>query len=90
MNSNKKGKSWELEVAHLLSDVFEGNFNRVPRSGGMFGGKNVIHAEGERDDVKEIMSGDIICPKDFPVVLKKNWKLDRINKKIFFRYSTKV
>ena len=66
MNSNKKGKSWELEVAHLLSGVFEGNFNRVPRSGGMFGGKNVTHAEGERDDVKEIMSGDIICPKGFP------------------------
>ena len=66
MNSNKKGKSWELEVAHTLEKTFKGKFNRVPRSGGMFGGKNVLNAQGQREDVKEIMSGDIITPKKFP------------------------
>ena len=44
MNSNKKGKSWELEVAHALEATFEGKFSRVPRSGGMFGGKNIVDA----------------------------------------------
>jgi len=66
MNSNKKGKSWELEASHLLQEYFGGTFNRVPRSGAMFGGKNIKYAEGQREDVKEIMSGDIICPEDFP------------------------
>jgi hypothetical protein len=66
MNSNKKGKSWELAAARLLQEHFGGNFNRVPRSGAMFGGKNIKYAEGQRDDVKEIMSGDIIAPADFP------------------------
>ena len=66
MNSNKKGKSWELEVAHLLEDAFEGKFSRVPRSGAMFGGKNIKNIEGQRGDVKEIMSGDIITPIGFP------------------------
>jgi hypothetical protein len=66
MNSNKKGKSWELEAAHLLQEHFGGKFSRVPRSGGMFGGKNVKNAAGERSDVKEIMSGDIITPVRFP------------------------
>jgi hypothetical protein len=66
VNSNKKGKTWELEVSHLLEETFEGKFNRVPRSGAMFGGQNVKNIEGQRDDVKEIMSGDIITPKKFP------------------------
>ena len=66
MNSNKKGKSWELEASHLLQQYYGGTFARVPRSGAMFGGKNIKYAEGQRTDVKEIMSGDIICPKDFP------------------------
>jgi|TARA_B100001094_G_scaffold322758_1_gene372565 hypothetical protein len=66
MNSNKKGKSWELEASHLLQEYFGGTFNRVPRSGAMFGGKNIKYAKGQRKDVKEIMSGDIICPEDFP------------------------
>ena len=66
MNSNKKGKSWELEASHLLQQYFGGTFNRVPRSGAMFGGKNIKYAKGQRKDVKEIMSGDIICPTNFP------------------------
>ena len=33
----------------------------------MFGGENAENAEGERSDVVEILSGDIITPKDFSI-----------------------
>ena len=68
--SKEKGNAWELEVAKFLEENFEGKFSRVPRSGAMFGGENAENAEGERQDVVEILSGDIITPKDFPFTIE--------------------
>ena len=73
-SSKDKGNAWELEVAKFLEEHFEGKFSRVPRSGAMFGGENAENAEGERSDVVEILSGDIITPKDFPFTIEaKNY-----------------
>ena len=70
-SSKDKGNAWELEVAKFLEENFEGKiFSRVPRSGAMFGGENAENAEGERADVVEILSGDIITPKDFPFTIE--------------------
>lgn len=69
-SSKDKGNAWELEVAKFLEENFEGKFSRVPRSGAMFGGENAENVEGERSDVVEILSGDIITPKDFPFTIE--------------------
>tara|TARA_B100002019_G_scaffold14408_1_gene11486 strand:+ start:3362 stop:3907 length:546 start_codon:yes stop_codon:yes gene_type:complete len=69
-SSKDKGNAWELEVAKFLEEHFEGKFSRVPRSGAMFGGENSENAEGERQDVVEILTGDIITPKDFPFTIE--------------------
>lgn len=69
-SSKDKGNAWELEVAKFLEENFEGKFSRVPRSGAMFGGENAENAEGERSDVVEILSGDIITPKEFPFTIE--------------------
>jgi hypothetical protein len=69
-SSKDKGNAWELEVAKFLEENFEGKFSRVPRSGAMFGGENAENADGERADVVEILSGDIITPKDFPFTIE--------------------
>ena len=42
----------------------------MPRSGAMFGGENAENADGERSDVVEILSGDIITPKNFPFTIE--------------------
>ena len=68
--SKDKGTAWELEVAKILEENFEGKFSRTPRSGAMFGGENAENAEGERSDVIEILTGDIITPKDFPFTIE--------------------
>jgi hypothetical protein len=69
-SSKDKGTAWELEVAKILEENFEGKFSRTPRSGAMFGGENAENAEGERSDVVEILTGDIITPKDFPFTIE--------------------
>jgi len=67
VNGNKKGKCWERELCKKLEELFPTNkFQRVPQSGAFFGGKNRYRAEGAREDAKEILSGDIICPQGFP------------------------
>lgn len=69
-SSKDKGNAWELELAKILEDNFEGKFSRTPRSGAIFGGSNAEKAEGEREDVVEILSGDLITPKDFPFLVE--------------------
>jgi hypothetical protein len=69
-SSKDKGTAWELEVAKILEENFEGKFSRTPRSGAMFGGENAENADGERSDVIEILTGDIITPKDFPFTIE--------------------
>jgi hypothetical protein len=62
INSKRKGNSNELLIATLLSKRFGKAFKRVPMSGG-WGTTN--ENTDVRQDAKEILSGDIICPPDF-------------------------
>jgi hypothetical protein len=61
-NPKRKGNKNELVVAKLLSERFKQSFKRVPMSGG-WGTAN--ENTDVRQDAKEILSGDIICPSNF-------------------------
>ena len=75
VNGNKKGKNWERELCHKLEEQFDDKFKRVPASGAHFGGSNISRAEGIREDAKEILSGDLICPLGFPFSIEcKSYK----------------
>lgn len=62
MNAKKKGNRNELYIANLLSERFGKTFKRVPASGAH--GTNLANTD-IREDAKEILSGDIICPSNF-------------------------
>ena len=65
-NANKnKGKAWEREFAKDMIKVFGLNFNRVPNSGAFTGGKNVVNNAYLTEEQKQLMTGDIIVPKEF-------------------------
>jgi hypothetical protein len=63
---NRKGKNYEREVAKDLEKRFSAPFRRVPTSGAMMGGMNFYKNKDLRQDAKEILSGDLICPSFFP------------------------
>lgn len=64
--SKRLGKGFEYEVRDILREATGiQSFERVPTSGAWIGGKNAYKAEYGRDDVIEIMSGDLICPENW-------------------------
>ena len=66
INSKQKGNSWERSVCKILKERFSGrDFSRVPTSGAFFGKTNKEKRSLAEDNVKEVLSGDIICPSDF-------------------------
>lgn len=64
VNGKRKGNSFELTIAKTLSKHFNDEFTRVPSSGALTGGKNREKVKNLREDAQEILSGDIITPKD--------------------------
>jgi Holliday junction resolvase len=75
INGNRKGKCWERDFSKILGETFGGEFRRVPQSGAFFGGQNRSRAVGVREDAKEILSGDIIVPQNFPFSIEcKSYK----------------
>lgn len=60
--SKAKGNGFERTVAKHLSEVFDGNFARVPTSGAMTGGINADILERLSDSQKLLLEGDIIPP----------------------------
>jgi hypothetical protein len=75
INGNRKGKCWERDFSKILGEIFGGEFRRVPQSGAFFGGQNRSRAIGVREDAKEILSGDIIVPLNFPYSIEcKSYK----------------
>jgi len=62
MNSKRKGNTGELFFAKLFSKTFGKTFRRVPASGAH---GTVLAGTDIRQDAKEILSGDLICPPDF-------------------------
>jgi hypothetical protein len=73
VNSKKKGNRVELQMAKILTDRFGQTFKRVPMSGA-FGTINAH--ENIREDVKEILSGDLICPTGFRFSVEVKSRLD--------------
>lgn len=75
INSKRKGNSWELEFSKILTENFKGVWKRAPMSGAIFGAGNRHRAEGVREDAQEILSGDLISPKDWPFSIEcKSYK----------------
>jgi hypothetical protein len=70
VNGKKKGNAYERSIANLFSEEFDDNFKRVPMSGAFTGGVNIYRVQGLREDVKEGMTGDIICPKWWPATVE--------------------
>lgn len=62
INSKQKGNRIENELAKILSERFNRKFTRVPMSGG-WGTYN--RGSGVREDAMEVLSGDLMAPKDF-------------------------
>ena len=66
INSKQKGNSWERALCKILKERFPGrDFSRVPTSGAFFGKSNKERRYLAEDNVKEVLSGDIICPSNF-------------------------
>jgi len=57
----KKGNSFELKIAKLLSKKFDKQFSRTPNSGGFA----TINKNCIADKVLKEISGDIITPENF-------------------------
>lgn len=66
INSKAKGNNFEREVCKLFNRQWPGKeFMRVPSSGALMGQSNKIKHATIDENVKEILSGDIICPPEF-------------------------
>lgn len=62
INSKSKGNRVENQLAKILSERFNRTFKRAPMSGA-WGTAN--RASGVREDALEVLSGDLMVPKDF-------------------------
>jgi len=69
-NSKQKGNRFELEISKIFTSIFESEFRRTPNSGAYTGGANRRTAQKLREDAREILSGDIIGPLDFPFLIE--------------------
>ena len=66
INSKNKGSNWEREVCKIFKKRWAGkDFMRVPSSGALMGQSNKVRHSVIDENVKEILSGDIICPPEF-------------------------
>ncbi len=75
--SKRLGNSFEYEIRDLLREATGDNsFERVPSSGAYFGGANKVRADTARDDLVEIMSGDLICPAGWRWVVECKNQMD--------------
>lgn len=65
INSKKKGNSFELQIAKLLTKRFGKKFQRTFFSGAFTGGTNVSRSETMTEEQKLMVVGDINVPKEF-------------------------
>lgn len=68
-NAKQKGNSWERSVCKIFGDVFKLNFQRVPTSGAMTGGKNNPLLALLSDSQKLLLRGDIIVPDELSKIV---------------------
>jgi len=62
--SKSKGNKWERDVCEIFGNVFKLNFQRVPTSGAMTGGKNNPLLALLSRSQKLLLRGDIIVPDE--------------------------
>ncbi len=73
INGKKKGNRVENELARILSERFNRKFTRVPMSGGW---GTINRASGIREDALEVLSGDLMAPKDFKFSIESKSRMD--------------
>lgn len=73
--SKNKGKGYERQVAHFLSDLYQESFVRVPNSGAYVGGANAVRTQNLSEEQTRAFKGDIIPGPSFKklVVECKNY-----------------
>jgi hypothetical protein len=67
--SKTKGKSYERDIANLLSEMYNESFTRVPHSGAFIGGQNFSRIEKLSENQTRGFKGDIIPPDNFPLLV---------------------
>ena len=66
INSKAKGSNLEREVCKIFKKCWpDKEFMRVPSSGAIMGQSNKIKHATIEENIKEVLSGDIICPSNF-------------------------
>jgi len=73
INSKKKGNRVELELAKKLTERFGQEFKRVPMSGAWATNNRQSDI---REDAKEVLAGDIMCPKNFKFSVESKGRID--------------
>lgn len=73
INAKAKGNRVENELAKILSERFNRKFSRVPMSGGW---GTVNRNQGVREDALEVLSGDLMAPKDFKFSIESKSRAD--------------
>lgn len=69
--SARYGKGFEYEVRDLLREATDiDSFERVPHSGAWVGGKNAHRANTAREDMVDMLSGDIVTPEGWRWVVE--------------------
>jgi len=66
VNGKQKGNSFERNVANFLTDLYGEQFLRVPSSGALIGGKNVVRKNTLSEAQIRNFKGDIIPGDSFP------------------------
>lgn len=61
INAKQKGNRNELELAKILTERFGTDFKRAPMSGGW----GTANSASTLDEAKDVLSGDLIVPKNF-------------------------
>ena len=76
VQSKAKGNRVELEIAKVLNDRFnlDNGFTRVPYSGA-FSTNNRIYKD-TRVEALDVLSGDLICPKNFKFSIEVKSRAD--------------
>lgn len=71
INSKRKGSRAELDLAHILTNRFDGyTFARSVQSGAYIGKSNDIRAKSMTDEQKLVFAGDIRVPVNFKYVIE--------------------
>ena len=66
VRGKQKGNAGERAIANEFTLRFNDHFQRVPSSGGLTGGFNRFKSQNLREDGKEMLTSDILCPAWFP------------------------